>query len=69
MGATFSINYTTAYEAGEPILAACPVCLGTGLVSTPPHVAGDVTGWTSSTVGTYPCKACSGRGLIYTSEL
>ena len=43
----------------------CPVCNGTGLVSRPPEIAGDVESWTSSTTNTYPCKACAGTGIIW----
>ena len=42
----------------------CPVCNGTGLVSRPPWVAGDVTGWSSTGTGPYPCRVCGGRGVL-----
>ncbi|MDE2103448.1 MAG: hypothetical protein KGL39_39770 [Patescibacteria group bacterium] len=43
----------------------CPVCDGTGLVSRPPGIPGDVTTWPSD--GTYPymCTACDGRGILW----
>ena len=40
----------------------CPVCDGTGIVSKPPHIAGDVHEWTSDRC-TYPCQACGGKGI------
>lgn len=43
----------------------CPVCIGTGLVSRPPHVAGDVSTWTDTNAGPYPCKSCNGTGIIW----
>lgn len=42
----------------------CPVCDGTGLVSRPPHIAGDQSEWISSNTGPYPCKRCLGIGTI-----
>ena len=45
------------------ITSCCPVCNGTGIVSRPPWIAGDVTEWCSG--GTqYACKACQGKGVI-----
>ncbi len=46
----------------------CPVCDGTGLVSKPPWIAGDQTVWVSSSSGPYPCKVCSGVGMILAPE-
>jgi hypothetical protein len=44
----------------------CPVCNGAGTVSRPPWVAGDVQAWASVDTGsTYPCKACSGTGILW----
>jgi DnaJ-class molecular chaperone len=45
----------------------CPVCDGTGKVSRPPHVPGDVNEWTSGTGTGYPytCNACNGKGVIW----
>ena len=43
----------------------CPVCAGTGLVSVPPGVAGDVGIWASCNTQTYTCRACYGRGVIW----
>lgn len=43
----------------------CPVCYGTGLVSRPPGVAGDVDSWTDSQTGPYPCRVCSGVGVLW----
>ena len=44
----------------------CPVCDGTGLVSKPPHVAGDQREWADSSAGPYPCRACLGTGVLWT---
>lgn len=43
----------------------CPVCDGTGKVSRPPWVAGDVDTWTDSQTGPYPCQPCDGKGIIW----
>jgi len=42
----------------------CPVCDGTGLVSRPPWLAGDVMEWAATSIAPYPCKACGGSGLL-----
>ena len=42
----------------------CPVCNGTGLVSRPPWVAGDVPSWSSTGTGPYPCRVCGGKGVL-----
>jgi len=42
----------------------CPICAGTGLVSRPPWIAGDIESYTTSTTGPYPCNACGGQGYI-----
>jgi hypothetical protein len=43
----------------------CPVCDGTGLVSKPPYIAGDVNVWSDSSTGPWPCKTCGGAGVIW----
>lgn len=43
----------------------CPVCEGTGIVSRPPHVAGDVKYWADSSSGPYPCRTCQGTGIVW----
>jgi DnaJ-class molecular chaperone len=45
----------------------CPVCYGTGLVSRPPWVPGDVNEWQASGIGPYTCRTCFGRGVIWSS--
>ncbi len=45
----------------------CPVCNGTALVSRPPHVAGDVPLWSSDSAGPWPCGACRGTGIVWSS--
>jgi hypothetical protein len=42
----------------------CPVCDGTGLVSKPPYVAGDVSTWATSTSCAFTCKVCNGSCVI-----
>ena len=42
----------------------CPVCDGTGLVSRPPYVAGDVSTWVASSAGPWTCRACNGVGMV-----
>jgi DnaJ-class molecular chaperone len=42
----------------------CPVCEGTGLVSRPPWVAGDVPEWTAAQTQ-YPCRTCDGTGVMW----
>jgi len=46
----------------------CPVCEGTGLVSKPPGVAGDIQFWLSTSSSPYTCKRCDGTGTIKTPE-
>ena len=41
----------------------CPICNGTGLVSRPPGVPGDVDTWVSNNT-TYPCPHCKGERVI-----
>jgi hypothetical protein len=49
------------------LIQRCPVCDGTGLVSKPPGIAGDVTTWMSSSSGPYPCRVCAGAGILATA--
>jgi rRNA maturation protein Nop10 len=43
----------------------CPVCNGSGKVSRPPHVAGDVDQWSASGTELYECNACLGSGIVW----
>ena len=43
---------------------ACPVCRGSGLVTRPPHIAGDQDTWTDSRTAPYTCPVCRGTGLV-----
>lgn len=43
----------------------CPICNGTGLVSVPLGVAGDLPSFTSASAGPWPCRPCNGSGLIW----
>jgi hypothetical protein len=48
----------------------CPCCDGTGKVSRPPWVPGDVDTWASSTVGElFECQACKGKGIVWKGPL
>jgi len=57
------------YIIGESIIERrpykCPCCDGTGKVSRPPHLAGDVMQWTDSGSTPYRCQACDGKGVIW----
>jgi hypothetical protein len=46
----------------------CPCCNGTGLVSRPPGVAGDQMYFTSASVGPWPCRPCTGSGLLVVDD-
>ena len=41
----------------------CPKCNGQGQVSKPPHIAGDVHEWSSSST-VFPCDVCNGSKII-----
>jgi hypothetical protein len=41
----------------------CPKCQGTGVLSKPPGVPFDVTGWSSSSA-VHTCDICSGRKTV-----
>lgn len=41
----------------------CPKCNGQGVVSKPPHIAGDVELW-SGTELSYKCNLCDGKMVI-----
>jgi len=62
------IRYIPCYEVHEKTKPhKCPVCNGTGLVSTPPGVPGD-SDYTSTSCGPYPCKPCDGLGIIWSNN-
>jgi hypothetical protein len=67
--AGFYIDNTTVVYGPVPFTERkphkCPVCQGTGIVSRPPWIAGDIGEWTDSGNNTYPCKACDGKGVIW----
>lgn len=44
----------------------CPVCKGSGFVSTPIFVAGNLPYWSGNSTGPYTCRVCSGQGIITT---
>jgi len=48
---------------------ACPVCNGTGKVSRPPWIAGDVYMWTGAGAGPYVCHSCGGTGYIVIQDI
>lgn len=41
----------------------CPKCNGQGQVTKPPHIAGDVYEWSSSSI-TFQCDVCNGSKII-----
>jgi hypothetical protein len=41
----------------------CPKCKGQGIVAKPPHIPGDILGWTSGDVS-YRCNLCHGAKVI-----
>jgi len=44
----------------------CPVCDGTGKISRPPWVPGDIDTWPAGSTGeVYDCRACNGQGIIW----
>lgn len=43
----------------------CPVCDGTGFVSRPPYLPGDVDTWASHGIYCYTCKLCDGGGIVW----
>ena len=43
----------------------CPVCDGTGKVSRPPWMAGDVQGWSAADADPYECGSCAGSGIVW----
>ena len=53
---------------GMMVYQKCPVCDGTGLVSRPPEVAGDVREFVSNGSGPWRCETCQGQRVIYTSR-
>jgi len=42
----------------------CPKCNGQGIVSKPPHIAGDVYGRVLSTSASFVCNVCNGMKII-----
>lgn len=47
----------------------CPVCDGTGKVSRPPNIPGDVQEWSGAGSGPYPCKACESSCIVWDIQL
>ena len=41
----------------------CPVCEGSGVVSTPKHVS--TNNWASPNTNPYQCQSCSGKGVVF----
>ncbi len=62
---TVAPSYTAFLPAQPTVPFKCPVCDGTGLVSRPPHVAGDLPTWVSGEIRNYACRACEGRGVLW----
>jgi hypothetical protein len=50
----------------EPTPHTCPTCNGTGKVSRPPWLPGDVQTWTTNNPGeTFDCGSCDGKGILW----
>ena len=58
-----TITYEGIFPEKKPY--KCPVCSGSGKVSRPPHLAGDVNTWSSSNAEPYPCHSCKSTGIIW----
>lgn len=43
----------------------CPVCNGAGKLNRPSYVAGDQRSWVTNSPGPWPCKPCSGTGILW----
>ena len=56
-------NYGYAEVLPKPY--TCPVCNGSGKVSRPPWIAGDVETWPTSSGKLYTCQACNGKGIVW----
>ena len=59
----FPSNFTWISKTETPFKQLCPKCGGQGIVSKPPHIAGDVLEWVSSE-GVYTCNVCNGNKII-----
>ena len=46
----------------------CPVCDGTGKVSRPSYLAGDLQEWSGSSSGPFSCQACVGSGIVWKQD-
>lgn len=44
-------------------LDLCPKCNGQGIVTKPPHIAGDINEWIDNQTQ-YTCDVCKGNKLI-----
>jgi len=47
----------------------CPKCDGQGIVSKPPHIAGDVNQWISGGTTSYTCDICMGAKIILMHQI
>jgi len=48
---------------GCSIKQLCPKCSGQGIISKPPHIAGDQNEWTGTEIS-YQCNLCEGKMVI-----
>jgi len=46
----------------------CPVCEGQGTMLKPTHIPGDQKVWYTNSTKAWPCKPCSGSGIIWGHE-
>lgn len=66
-----SSDHRTRSEVGVKVIAPfkCPVCSGTGRVSWPPGVPGDVPYFSASTAcNGWTCQACHGTCIVWREE-
>ena len=49
----------------QPQPHTCPTCSGTGKVSRPPWLAGDINSWTDTGTRLYTCQSCMGKGILW----
>lgn len=59
---------TSTFDHPQPF--KCPVCDGSGLVSRPPWIAGDIFTWTLDSANiNFKCKTCNGTGVIWSHQM
>ncbi len=58
-------SYQAGFDAANQYVPyqVCPKCIGQGIVSKPPYVAGDVHSWASTSMS-FTCDVCNGSKVI-----